>query len=240
MTLSDRLLTIAENIEKGQTMADIGSDHGFLPEYLWTRGICPKIIVTDLSKDSLEKARKAFPADPEGVDFREGDGLKPLGPGEIDVVVIAGMGGVLITQILGEDPLKSLSFKKYILQPRNGAGKLRFWLEKAGFDTVSEDLAREGNFICEIISALPPCRMRVLPDLKEYTDEIGYEIPRNLKAGRGELFLDFIKKKAGVERDVLEEMKRGHAGKEALDRVISRLEFLNEILSEAGGSNEIR
>ena len=51
--LTPRLKTIAEEIEKGETMADIGTDHGFLPIYLWEAGLCPKVIMTDISRGSL-------------------------------------------------------------------------------------------------------------------------------------------------------------------------------------------
>jgi len=209
MALSERLLAIAALIDKGQTMADIGSDHGFLPKYLWDNGICPKIIVTDISPDSLQKAVSAFPDNPAGVFFRQGSGLAPLDFSEADVVVIAGMGGVLITQILGHDIKKTLSFKKYVLQPRNGAGKLRYWLKEAGFMINSEHLAREGKFICEIIAASPPADIETLPDLKDYPGDIRYEIPTALTDDNSGLLSLFIKRKIDIELKILKKMIKG-------------------------------
>ena len=233
--LPDRLKLIAENINQGETMADIGTDHGFLPFYLWKNGICPKIIITDISEASLEKAKGIFREYPEnaGVDFREGDGLGVLLDGEVDTVIIAGMGGVLITRILGGDILKTLSFKRYILQPRNGSGKLRYWLEKAGFSILSENLAAEGKFICEIITAKPPARTKEAPSLKEYRDEIEYEMPRKLPDSDKELFARFINKKLAEENNIFKSMVSGKtAAYTKIERSKIRIKFLEGLLKE--------
>ena len=115
--LTDRLQMLADEVQKGETMADIGTDHGFLPLYLWENGISPHVIMCDISEPSLAKAKAAAGAYQFGqeLDFRAGDGLAVLAPGEIDAVVIAGMGGLLIRDILADDPDKTVSFSKYVL-----------------------------------------------------------------------------------------------------------------------------
>ena len=65
--LTPRLKTIADEIEKGETMADIGTDHGFLPVYLWEAGICPKVIMADISSGSLSKAEQNCSGDKQQV-----------------------------------------------------------------------------------------------------------------------------------------------------------------------------
>ena len=145
--LSDRLQVLADQIGNKETMADIGTDHGFLPVYLWERGISPKVIFTDVSAGSLEKSRvnakMLYPEEP--FDFRLGNGLEVLSAGEVDDVVIAGMGGILMTRILGKDLEKTKSFSKLILQPRSGQGVLRHWLLQNGFVIEKESLVREGK-----------------------------------------------------------------------------------------------
>lgn len=155
--LTDRLQLIANQIDKGETMADIGTDHGFLPLYLWQQGISPKVIMCDISEPSLAKAKAAAEAyQPcRELSFRAGDGLKVLETGEVDAVVIAGMGGNLIRDILSADKAKTESIGKYVLQPRNNSGPLRYWLTVNNFDIQSNLLVREGKFICEIIVAKP-------------------------------------------------------------------------------------
>ena len=97
MKLTPRLQTIADEINPGETMADIGTDHGFLPVYLWENKISPNVIMADISAGSLAKAEencRAFFPDRE-FDLRLGNGLEILQPGEVDAVVMAGMGGIL-------------------------------------------------------------------------------------------------------------------------------------------------
>ena len=139
-------------------MADIGTDHGFLPLYLWEKGISPKVIMCDISEPSLAKAKGAAGSYQFGseLSFRAGDGLRVLDSGEVDDIVIAGMGGLLIVDILSDDMNKTMSFKKYIFQPRNNSGRLRYWLVSHGFDITRNQLVREGKFICEVITAISP------------------------------------------------------------------------------------
>lgn len=169
ISISDRLKCIAANIEKGETMADIGTDHGFLPLYLYETGRCPRVIMTDISTYSLEKARentrryyeqtstrfKKMSDHSDNILFRAGDGISVLGNGEVDAVVMAGIGGNLICDILRDDPEKSRSFSKFVLQPRRHPGILRHFLMNNGFIITGENLVREGKFICEIITARP-------------------------------------------------------------------------------------
>lgn len=163
MKLTDRLQMIADGIRAGETMADIGTDHGFLPIYLAESGICPHVIMTDISDGSLTKAeqdlRSAKTVSSSELDgrteLRLGDGLSVLKPGEVDAVVIAGMGGILMTEILGADPEKARSFGRFILQPRNNPGRLRAFLLDRGFRITREQIVRERRFLCEIITAVP-------------------------------------------------------------------------------------
>ena len=159
MNLNDRLQAIANRIEKGETMADIGTDHGFLPIYLVEAGISPRAVMTDVSRPSLMKGRQNFEEHLSGsdgkVEFRVGDGLSTLEPAEVDTVVIAGMGGKLIRDIMGDDMDLTRSFGKFVLQPRIRQGELRKWLLQNGFAIIHEDLAKEGKHISEIITAVP-------------------------------------------------------------------------------------
>ncbi len=200
--LSPRLGVIAGFVEKGETVADVGCDHGFLPLYLLQAGISPKVIMTDISAGSLNKARQSFtdayPADFDrmtGVefDFRVGDGLTPLARAETDAVVMAGMGGLLMTEIMGHDPDKTGSFKKYILQPRNNPGKLRKWLDISGFKIISETLVRERSRICEIIAATPaPTFKEVEMSAADMDDDVMWEYPETLIEHRNALTEEYL------------------------------------------------
>lgn len=105
MKLTPRLQKIADEIKPGETMADIGTDHGFLPLFLWEQGISPQVIMADISKGSLDKAAEncRLLAPDTDFDLRLGSGLEVLAPAEVDTVVMAGIGGNLICELLGKD-----------------------------------------------------------------------------------------------------------------------------------------
>lgn len=209
--LTDRLQILADQIKEKETMADIGTDHGFLPIALWERNICPHVVLTDVSPGSLDKARQTGQALYPGkvFDLRLGSGIQVLEQGEVDAVVIAGMGGILMTQILGEDLQKTRSFKKLVLQPRSGQGKLRHWLIHQGFSIVKESLVREGKYICEILTVVPPGdlpqdRPVVSREISgKGPDDIEYEAPPWILSA-GQLAEPFIRRKLAAEERVRE------------------------------------
>ena len=111
-----------------------------LKEYLWENRICPKVIMADVSRGSLDKARDncamLYPG--EVFDLRLGSGLEVLEDSEVDTVVIAGMGGILMTLIMTDDINKTMSMGKYVLQPRISSGRLRHWLLSNGFSITGD------------------------------------------------------------------------------------------------------
>lgn len=158
MKISNRLLALYEGVASGESVADVGTDHGYVPILLLQNGISERVVLSDISDGSLSKARENFRS--AGISlpaecFRVGDGLTTIGDGEVDTVIIAGMGGQTIEMILEEDPVKTRSFHKFILQPRNNSGELRCYLYEKGFDILREILVKEGKFVCEIIVAAP-------------------------------------------------------------------------------------
>lgn len=228
--LTPRLKTISDEIEKGETMADIGTDHGFLPVYLWESGICPKVIMADISRGSLSKAedncRRLHPC--ADFDLRLGSGLEVLESGEVDVVAVAGMGGILMTEIFGADIQKAHSFKKLVLQPRNRIGHLRWWLYNNGFSIVNEKLVREGKFICEVLTAVPR-EVAVPGDLGP--DDIEYEFPHKLVDFRNELTEEYLERKLNLEKQILSSMGKGRFEEtEKLRRQNYRVEYLENLL----------
>ena len=235
--LTPRLKTIADEIEKGETMADIGTDHGFLPLYLWEMGVCPHVIMSDISKGSLSKAeencRSLHPD--TAFDLRLGSGIEVLDTGEVEAVVIAGMGGILMTGMLGADIEKSWSFKKLVLQPRNRIGQLRWWLYNNGFCISNEKLVREGKYICEVLTVVPR-EIAVTGDLGP--DDIEYEFPHKLIDFKNELTEEYLNKKLDLEKLILKSMSQGRQEEPArLRRQNYRVEYLEYLLRRLGNEN---
>ncbi len=139
--LDERLTTIAHLI-RCKTVADIGCDHGKLSYYLLQTDRAEKVIATDISAMSLEKATKL--AVENGVEdaliTRLGDGLEPIKSEEADVVVIAGLGGDIISDIVLKSFEDGKKFSSFILSPNTHPEKVRRALEKVGHNIVSDNL----------------------------------------------------------------------------------------------------
>ena len=145
MNLDTRLQTIAEFVPKGSRVADIGTDHGYLAIELIKKEIATFVIASDKNIGPLEAARKNIETAKleSNIDLRLGDGLQTLKPNEVDVICIAGMGGVLICDILNASPEIIATTEKLILQP--------MWAAKNSFYVEDEDLAEVDDIIYEII-----------------------------------------------------------------------------------------
>ena len=152
--LNARLSQIASYIEHGESVCDVGTDHGYLPIYLAENDITDKIIMSDISRGSLAKAKAdaAEELDDAGdIDARLGNGFDVLEPEEVDDIVIAGMGGIQILDILSWDISKTLTYRKFIFQPRRDAATLRRWLQINGFTITDQVVVPENGRYSEII-----------------------------------------------------------------------------------------
>ncbi|WP_406242265.1 tRNA (adenine(22)-N(1))-methyltransferase [Tissierella carlieri] len=155
MKLSERLLTLANLVPKNSIVADIGTDHGYIPAYLIENKISKKVIGTDISKGSLDKIIEYVKelGFEDKIDSRLGDGLEVIKPYEVDTVIIAGMGGLLIRDILEKHKEISNSIIDFILQPMVAAKELRQYLIENNFEIIKEELVKEENKYYEIIHA---------------------------------------------------------------------------------------
>ena len=151
--LSQRLQAIADLVPAGAKVADIGTDHGFLPCYLAQSGKAELVIACDVNAQPLALAQKNITDYNVGdkVSTRLGNGLAVLNPGEVDTVTIAGMGGALMIDILDASPMVVDRLKRIVLQPNVGAEAVRIWAEKNRWQIVAEDLIRENDIFSVII-----------------------------------------------------------------------------------------
>ncbi len=153
--LGERLETVLSLIEGGETLCDVGTDHGKLPVAALLSGRAKSAVATDISAASLQKARLL--AEKEGVSLRllVGDGLTPIKQGEADVVCIAGMGGAEIVRILKNAPCR---FSRYILLPHRDAPMVRAYLKENNARITRDIAVKEGKhfyFVIEATFALP-------------------------------------------------------------------------------------
>lgn len=145
--LSPRLAMAAGMVPWGARLADIGTDHAYLPAALVLSGRIPCAIAADLRSGPLERAEKTVKEFnlTDKIQLRLCDGLRGIRPHETDAVVIAGMGGETIAAILGAAPWLRAGDVPLILQPMSSMYDLRRWLGEHGFRIEREELCREGE-----------------------------------------------------------------------------------------------
>jgi tRNA (adenine22-N1)-methyltransferase len=227
MKLTDRLLKIASLVTKGKRLADIGTDHGYIPVYLLNKGDIPFAVLADVNKGPLENARNEVKRNNllDKVDLRLGSGIEVLKKGEVDEIIIAGMGGILISELLSKNPEVAKSSNKLILQPMQAQNELRKYLFNNGFEIIDEILVKEDFRIYEIIVT------KFSGKNTKVSDEIFYEIGEKLLENKNELFYEFIDKKIFTYKSIISKLegKNGdvveNKRKNILD-IIKRLEKL--------------
>lgn len=152
--LTERLYKIAQLIRESSRVADIGTDHAYLPVYLVNTGKIDFAIASDIGEGPLERAKtvvEEYSAENK-IDTRLGSGLETVKKGEVDTAVIAGMGGMLIGEIIENSGYLAQDIE-LILQPMTADDELREYLIKNGFKITKEVLAKEGKKLYNIIVA---------------------------------------------------------------------------------------
>ena len=157
LQLQPRLHCIAACVPQGARLADIGTDHGYLPVWLLQNGKIDFAIASDINAAPLEHARRT--AQRYGVaarmDFRLCAGLDGIAPEEADTVAIAGMGGETIVAILQAAPWLRQSDRTLLLQPMTKAELLRPWLAENGYCIGQEHLVRDKGNIYAVMVVHP-------------------------------------------------------------------------------------
>lgn len=153
MELTPRLQAIAQQVPQGARLADVGTDHGYLPVWLLLNDRIGMAIAADLREGPLNRAKETAQqyGQREKISFRLCDGLTGIAADEVDTVVIAGMGGETIAAILKAAPW-TCQDKLLLLQAMTGAPQLRSWLQAHSYSILSEQIIREGRRLYSVWS----------------------------------------------------------------------------------------
>ena len=156
MQLSIRLSAIAKFVPQGSRVIDVGTDHAYIPIYLITQGIAKSCLATDINKGPLEKARKNLIAHKiSNVKLKQTNGLEGIPYDAGEVVMISGMGGYLIVDILERSKSLVEKMNKLILQPQQDIDEVRKYLHTIGFKIEDEDFVEDEGKYYTIIVAVP-------------------------------------------------------------------------------------
>lgn len=219
MKLTNRLLKIASLVSKNKRLADIGTDHGYIPVYLLNEGRIDFAILADINKGPLENARSEVKRNKleDKVDLRLGSGIEVLKKGEVDEVIIAGMGGILIGELLEANKEVSHSVDKLILQPMQAQEELRQYLLNNGYEILDECLEKEDFRLYEIIVA------KYTGKNTHLEDDIYYEVGKKLIENKDELLVEFIENKIKKYNNIISKL-----GDNDTEAVIAKRNLANE------------
>lgn len=157
MLLSKRLQAVAELVTPGNRVADVGCDHAYTSIYLIENEISPYIIAMDINQGPIDRAKENVLryGYMDRITTRKSDGLEKLEPGEVDTVLIGGMGGALTIDILTAREMVLNSVKELVLQPQSEIYKVRRMLKERDFLIIRENMVKEDGKYYVMMKAVP-------------------------------------------------------------------------------------
>ena len=202
--LSKRMQMVAGMVSKGNVTADIGCDHGFVSIYLIEQEICPRVIAMDVNEGPLLRAKEhiAQRGLESSIDVRLSDGIDKLQDGEVESIIIAGMGGRLVMKILSSHMDRVKHLKEIILQPQSELHFVRQFLSENNLHIVQEDMVEEaGKYY--------PCIKAVYSEGKKeaYTDVENWYGPLLLNQKHPVLY-DYLQKEKEMFEQITEQIKQ--------------------------------
>lgn len=216
--LDSRLSAVADLVREGKAVADIGTDHAYLLAYLLQQGRIKKGIAADLRKGPLENARKTLieAGELDKVRLILSDGLDELSKGDCEDIVIAGMGGILIKEILERTPWVYDENIHIVAQPMTHAEVLRRFFLENGFRILKESSATDGKrYYCVILAQYDGVKR----DAEEWYTYVGELIKNSDDISRS-----YINKTVAALGKKLDAMKNaGVDGIEALENTVTAI-----------------
>ncbi len=216
-TLSMRLERVAAHVPNGARLADIGSDHAYLPVALVRRGVIDAALAGEVATTPFQAAERTVRDNglEQQITVRLADGLAAIEARDgITAISLCGMGGETIRDILEAGKAHLSGAERLILQPNGGEQPLRLWLMRNGYRIVSEELLHENRFYYEIIVA-------ERADPVVYTAEQLYFGPLLMQA-RSPVFLAKWQRALRLRQKTLAAFERAQAVPEAKLQEISQ------------------
>lgn len=229
MSVDNRLKKIAGMVSVGSTVADIGTDHAYLPVFLVKTGVISKAFACDVVDGPLENARiNIEKSGVSGITVRKGDGLNAIQPSEADTFIIAGMGGDLIARILTDSPWIKNEKYELILQPMTAAEDLREYLCRNGFEIALEQAVKSQGRVYTVMKVRFTGRVTDCSPLFYFfgklTDTISVDE------------LVYINRKRRIIRDLAEDIKGIDSQQAKYNRLVEAIVEIDKILGSTNGN----
>lgn len=230
LKLTNRLFAVYEMVDKCNRIADVGTDHAYIPIYCVENKKCRCAIASDINEGPILIAQNNIEKHglEKQIETRISNGLENYKNGEADAIIIAGMGGLLIADIIKNAKSKISNDTVLVLQPMTAVYELRKFLCENGFEITDEALAQEENKIYNIIK----CRKGscFLSEPKLYTGE-------KFLINKGGLFIKYMDKKIYTAQKIINGLEKSDNTKELLSHYEKELSYYKTARERANNAD---
>ncbi|ENZ31391.1 hypothetical protein HMPREF1084_02910 [Clostridium butyricum 60E.3] len=216
-------------MDKCDVIMDVGTDHGYIAIELIKRNLADKVIASDINKDPLNKAKLNVSLEglSNKIELRLGGGLTPVKDKEVNGVLIAGMGGNLIRDILENDIKKVKNMDYLVLQPAQNPEVLREYLYISDYEIIDEDVCFDEGKYYEVF------KVKYKENNSTKLENIFYEVSPILLNKKSDVFKDYLYEKIDkykkVKSFIKDNTEHALSRKKELD---SKIEIMENLLKK--------
>lgn len=234
LNLSKRLQTVANFVPNQSHLADIGSDHAYLPAYLCLEEIIEFAVAGEVNEGPFQSAKQLVEKLnlTDKISVRKGDGLEVITDEDnIDCITICGMGGALIADILQRGHKKLANVKRLVLQPNVVAEKVRRWLYANGWQLIAEQIVEEDGKIYEVLVAE---RGDVTAPYDEKSLELQFLLGPFLLREKNEVFIKKWRQEMEIWKRIVKQLEQAEQTDERMSKRnqwLEQIKRVEEVLS---------
>lgn len=228
LEISSRLSQVAHMVSAGKRLADVGTDHGYIPVYLVKNQIIPSALAMDLRSGPLERAKEhvAQYQLQEKIECRLSDGFANCSADEFDCAVIAGMGGELMIHILDAKKEIMDANKEFILQPQSEIDKVRRYVHSRGYKIEAEEFLFDGGKYYTI--------MKILPGKQKFQYEYEYQYGQFCICQKNLILKEYLLKQQESLKEICIHLQNtdGTKAKNRLKELQEKIDQIGEALKQ--------
>lgn len=229
LQLSERLQAVVELVTKGKSVADVGCDHAYISIYMIEQGIAEHVIAMDVNRGPLQRAQENIQkyGMQDKIETRLSNGIMELKSKEVHTVLIAGMGGPLMQQILLGNPSVLTDVEELILQPQSEIADVRRFLEQISFQIEKENMVLEDGKYYMMM------RARRSSQVVPMDKEIQYRYGKYLIEHKNPVLYQYLQKECRQLEEIQNKLKHqdSEKGKQKIKELQEDITYCKEALS---------